>query len=214
MSSMEEISMAIAWHGRLMVLAWVILVPTSVIVTRFFKVLPWQKWPTELDNRTWWHTHLCLQYAAVVATLLALCLILLDTNDLLRHSNWHRAFGWITVILCCLQVLSGLLRGSKGGPTDRRSLSGDHYDMTRRRRLFETVHKSNGYLVLLVASISVQTGLLASHAPPWMSLLIIIWSIGVVVVFVTLQNRGFKVDTYQAIWGHAASQQKSRNSLE
>jgi len=209
---MEEIGMAMAWHGRLMVFAWAILIPVGIIVTRFFKVLPWQRWPEELDNHVWWHTHLCLHYAAVAATALALCLILLDSTDLLRQSHWHRWFGRITIVLCAVQVLSGLLRGSKGGPTDPDSFDGDHYNMTRHRRLFETLHKSNGYLVLLMACISIQTGLMASHAPSWMTILIVVWWIGLVIVFTQLHVRGFHVDTHQAIWGPPVNKSKPRST--
>ena len=34
-----------AWHGRLMVLAWSLAVPTAVLLARFFKVTPGQRWP-------------------------------------------------------------------------------------------------------------------------------------------------------------------------
>ncbi|MFK7892890.1 MAG: cytochrome b561 domain-containing protein [Granulosicoccus sp.] len=206
MPAMEEISFTMAWHGRLMVFAWAVLIPIGIIVTRFFKVLPTQKWPEELDNPTWWRTHLFLHYTAVGITLLALCLILVDAGDLFRHSNWHRFFGWSTVSLCCLQVFSGLLRGSKGGPGDPRGLFGDHYNMTLRRRVFEAVHKSNGYLLLFLACISIQSGLMASHAPAWMPVTITIWWACLIIAFFQMQRRGFQVDTYAAIWGHKASE--------
>ena len=50
-----------AWHGRLMVLAWAVLLPVGVLVARFFKVMPGQDWPLRLDNKSWWHAHRLLQ---------------------------------------------------------------------------------------------------------------------------------------------------------
>src|SRR4051812_26748622 len=56
-----------AWHGRLMVLAWAVLLPLGVMVARFFKVMPRQDWPDRLDHKGWWHAHRALQYAGVAA---------------------------------------------------------------------------------------------------------------------------------------------------
>lgn len=45
------------WHGRLMVIAWCFLIPIAIIVARYFKVMPKQDWPTNLDNKFWWFVH-------------------------------------------------------------------------------------------------------------------------------------------------------------
>ncbi len=66
---------AIAWHGRLMVLAWGILIPLGVVVARFFKVMPGQDWPRRVDNRVWWMTHLTLQYGSGIIMLVGISLI-------------------------------------------------------------------------------------------------------------------------------------------
>ena len=112
----------------------------------------------------------------------------------------HRWGGWALVLLGWRQLVSGLRRGSKGGPTDAR-LRGDHYDMTPRRILFEAVHKGAGYLVLLLALASTATGLRQADAPRWMVLLIGLWWSVLAVAFIIWQRRGRCLDTYQAIWG-------------
>ena len=49
-SRAHEVGTLISWHARTMVLAWGILAPLAVMIARFFKVLPSQNWPGELDN--------------------------------------------------------------------------------------------------------------------------------------------------------------------
>ena len=112
----------------------------------------------------------------------------------------HRLLGYAVVALSMAQAASGVLRGSKGGPTDAHP-AGDHYDMTPRRILFERLHKSVGYLTLPLAALATFSGLWAANGPVWMFLAVgAIWA-GFALVFAGLQAGGFAFDTYQAIWG-------------
>lgn len=201
----EELTTGIIWHGRFMVFAWVLLIPLGVLIARFFKVLPSQPFPEELDNPFWWNSHLVLQIAAIVFTAIAITLIVMEPPHPVMHNDIHRLLGWTTVTLCGLQLLSGVLRGSKGGPGEAwrtGSTFGDHYNMTVRRRWFERFHKSIGYVAIVFSMVTVLTGLWTASAPVWMAVLIISWWIVLVVVFIYLQTQGRCVDTYQAIWGH------------
>ncbi|MBN8490271.1 MAG: cytochrome b [Gammaproteobacteria bacterium] len=192
-----------------MVLAWSLAVPTAVLLARFFKVTPGQRWPQELDNPTWWHGHRIANYLAVLLTALALALIARGAGLAGPARTLHAALGWSVAALALVQLLSAHLRGSKGGPTAPRrhpdgrvrDLRGDHYDMTPRRILFEAVHKGAGYLVLLLALASTATGLRQADAPRWMVLLIGLWWSVLAVAFIIWQRRGRCLDTYQAIWG-------------
>lgn len=199
----HDVSVLVSWHARLMVLAWAVLFPGGILAARFFKIMPGQNWPQQLDNRAWWHTHLTTQYAGGVAALVGLWLIL-RAPGFGTAGDLHRIVGWLTLGLCAVQFLAGWLRGNKGGPTEPAadgSWSGDHYDMTPRRLVFEYVHKSVGYVALLVAVVAIVSGLWLSNAPRWMWLAIALWWAVLVVVFVRLQRRRGAVDTYQAIWG-------------
>jgi hypothetical protein len=201
----------LAWHGRLMVLGWGLAIPLAMLIARFFKVTRKQRWPQELDNTFWWHGHRSLVLAAVVATLSALASVCLwaPAAPPRLAASWHALLGWCVVGLLALQVLSGLLRGSKGGPTAPRrapdgqelDLHGDHYDMTPRRYLFERVHKLAGYLVLLVAWAAMFSGLWLADAPRWMPAALVLAGFVFVLAFVRWQRAGRCVDTYQAIWG-------------
>jgi hypothetical protein len=193
-----------AWHARLMVLAWAVVLPLGVLAARFFKVMPRQDWPRMLDNKAWWRFHTTSQYLGGALILVGLGLALMIPASGAAMAFWHHWFGWIALALAAVQFGGGWLRGSKGGPTAPAadgSLRGDHYDMTTRRRVFEHVHKSVGYIALAVASTAILLGLLVANAPRWMWIAIPAWWLAIVVVFVVLQRRRLAIDTYQAIWG-------------
>lgn len=199
----------VSWHGRVMVFAWSIAVPIAVVLARFFKVTPSQRWPHELDNKTWWHGHRTLNYLAVVATLAAVLLVWERDHYTGGMRDLHEWMGWTIVALALLQVVGGHFRGSKGGPTDPRraadgrvlDLHGDHYDMTRRRILFERIHKTLGYAALLLGVTTTVAGLLVADAPRWMWLVLCVWWLALLTLGVRLQRAGRCLDTYQAIWG-------------
>jgi Eukaryotic cytochrome b561 len=199
----HDVAIGVAWHGRLMVLAWAVLIPIGIMTARFFKITPGQDWPRRLDNKTWWIGHLAVQSSAGLAVLAAMGLILAAPNQGLRGS-FHALLGWSVLVLCAIQFLGGWLRGSKGGPTDPAadgSFAGDHYDMTQRRRIFEYVHKALGYVAVIAAAIAIVTGLWLTNAPRWMFAALATWWVALLLAAIMLQRRGFAIDTYQAIWG-------------
>lgn len=191
----------VAWHARLMVAAWAILLPLGVIAARYFKIMPRQKWPQELDNKTWWIAHLTLQYSGAAALLVAVGLV---AHGAQVPAHIHGWLGWGAVVVTIAQLLGGWLRGSKGGPTAPQhdgSLDGDHYSMSHRRLVFERFHKTAGYVGLLAALAALSTGLWLANAPRWMWGMLGAWWLVLGVLAIVLQRRGFAVDTYQAIWG-------------
>jgi len=197
----HEISAAISWHGRLMVFAWCFLLPVGVIIARFFKITLKQKWPDELDNQFWWIWHQVLQYGGLFLMLLGLILVMRSNVNVGKGVYLsHKILGYIVCAIGVLQAVSGLLRGTKGGPTDK-NLRGDHFDMTRQRIIFEYIHKIAGYCVILLSLLAVYSGLVLADAPRWMVILIIIWWLILIVVWIVLQKQGRAIDTYQAIWG-------------
>lgn len=199
----HDISFEISWHARLMVLAWSFLIPVGIISARFFKITPRQNWPEERDNKFWWYGHLICQYSAGVLILISLWMIW-DADPQSGTAVWHVRLGWVTIVLCASQYVAGWLRGTKGGPTEVErtgTIRGDHYDMTKRRKIFEHFHKMTGYAALSLAIIVTFGGLWFVNAPIWMFLSIILWWVVIVLVFVRLQKKGSAYDTYEAIWG-------------
>jgi hypothetical protein len=196
----HAVSDAVAWHGRLMVLAWCVLFPAGILAARFFKIRTAQDWPRALDDKRWWIAHNVLQCIGGAAVIAAL--VMIYSGNAFRYN--HAILGWLTLIGMIAQFAGGWLRGSKGGPTDPRldgTLHGDHYSMTRRRRIFERVHKSLGYIAVLVALAAIASGLWLSNAPRWMWIAIGAWWVGIVLGAMRLQKSGRAIDTYQAIWG-------------
>lgn len=199
----HDVGVALSWHARTMVLGWGVLAPSAVIAARYFKVLPGQKWPKELDNKTWWRWHWISQSLVLVLSAIGLGLILVSEQNT-GTAILHRTFGYSVLVLGLFQALSGLLRGSKGGPTSRAadgSLRGDHYDMTLRRQLFETYHKLLGYIALILMIGAFVSGLWQANAPKWMWIFLSSWWLGLLFVAFVLEKRGWAFDTYQAIWG-------------
>lgn len=201
----------IYWHARFMVIGWTILLPLGVLVARFFKITPRQNWPRILDNKFWWYSHTRLQIFGLIAITIGFLFIYIGGRSSSPAAfalqakmpvllNFHHYLGWIVVILTWAQMLSGLLRGSKGGPTDIK-LQGDHFDMTTRRVVFEYFHKICGWVLVLLAIVLTATGLVMVDAPRWMVLVIGCWWTLLVVAFIYLQRSGYCVDTYQALWG-------------
>ena len=208
-STDHHVTLAVAWHGRLMVLAWAIAIPMAVLLARYFKVMPSQNWPHELDNKFWWRGHRFLNYLAVCFTAVGIGLVFGKNYYAGDVHLLHGILGWSLVLLTGVQVLGGWFRGSKGGPTAPRlaedgtvlDLYGDHYEMSTRRVLFEWVHKFVGLLALIMAIGNIMLGLYLADAPRWMLLSMITWWGVLCWVVIYLQCNGRCLDTYQAIWG-------------
>ncbi len=205
----HHIPNAVAWHGRLMVLAWAILMPAAFVVARFYKITPGQDWPRRLDNPFWFVSHRRLGYTIGIMTVLALVFVIWGRGNPALWQSHHAITGWVIFALVCFQIVGSLLRGTHGGPIDpftRQSRPpeqwpGDHFSLTRRRIFFEYSHKLIGYLLVLLAAWTIVSGLHAADAPRWMWIGIGIWTLICVGVFVHLQRKGKCIDTYQAIWG-------------
>jgi hypothetical protein len=199
-SSSHELAPWTVWHARTMVLAWGVLLPVGVLLARYFKVWPNQRWPERLDHKAWWHGHRTLQYAGVGLMTLGAYLAWGLGARATPAAQAHAWLGWGVIAVGWLQVVMGLLRGSKGGPTDA-SLRGDHYDMTPYRQRFERLHKSFGWLSMGAAIIVIALGLWVADAPRWMPLVLFAWWCLLAALAWRWQRAGRCVDTYQAIWG-------------
>lgn len=200
----HDVGFHLSWHARAMVLAWGGLVPLGILAARFFKIWPGQDWPRELDNRNWWNLHRGAQYLAVVVMALGLWLALRAPASADVLPGPHAVMGWTIVALAVLQITGGILRGTKGGPTERAvdgSLRGDHFDMTPRRLAFEYIHKIVGYVAFLLSIATILSGLWQANAPVWMWVVLLAWWGVLFAAFGVLQRLGRSVDTYQAIWG-------------
>ncbi len=197
---------AMAAHGALMVTAWGLLIPAGGVVARYYKVMPGQDFPRVFDNLAWWRWHRALQYGGIGVASLAAVLMFGVTQG--RVSTLHGWCGLATMGLGWLQVLSGWLRGSRGGPTGRgadpddpATWRGDHYDMTPRRRAFERWHKPAGWAAVALAGVTVLLGAALAGSPGWLLALIGTLQAAATVGLVDGALRGRWVSTYAALWG-------------
>lgn len=195
----HEVGFELSWHARIMVAVWSVLIPVGVIWARFSKIAPGQKWPQELDNKFWWYGHLTFQYSGLALMIPALWLIW-NREELPHQAGYHAQMGWTLVCFGFCQMVGGLLRGTKGGPTEP-ELRGAHFDMTTRRIIFEHIHKTLGYAALLLAAMVTFSGLWQSNAPMFMWISLGVWWILMILIFAMFQKLGKALDTYQAIWG-------------
>ncbi len=199
-SSQHPIEPWAYWHARCMVAGCGVLMPVGALAARYFKITPGQRWPEQLDNKAWWHAHRGLQGVGVGLVSAGAWLVWGQGQGLSTPAQLHRWGGWALVLLGWLQLVSGLRRGSKGGPTDAR-LRGDHYDMTPRRVRFERLHKGLGWLSVLAAAIVTALGLQVADAPRWMAVVLTAWWLLLALLAWRWQQQGRCIDTYQAIWG-------------
>lgn len=201
----HELSPVIAWHARCMVLAWGVIVPMAVLIARYWKIWPGQRWPLELDSKVWWHAHRFGQCVALALMSLGAYLAWNASASPSSHViKLHSNLGWFLVFLGWLQVLGGWLRGTKGGPGEP-SLRGDHFDMTQRRRIFEWSHKLLGWLALGLACVTIALGWVLADAPRWMILMMALWWAVLIAFGWRWQQQAKCIDTYQAIWGPDSS---------
>ena len=187
-----------AWHGRLMVLSWTVVLPTGAMVARFGKRR--HRDAAAGHGPAWWQVHRWGQTAGVLLMSAALLLVLAHARGDTAVARAHHLIGWSVVAAGWIQASAGALRGSRGGP-DTGNAHGDHYDMTPRRVAFEWLHKTLGWLVIPLVWLATALGLVLADAPRWMALLIAAWWLGLLGVFVALQRRGRCLDTYQSLWG-------------
>jgi hypothetical protein len=196
----HEIAPWAYWHARLMVLGWGVLLPLGALLARFFKVLPRQDWPRELDNKVWWHGHRSLQWCGVLLMTTGTAMAWGHGNQATALAHAHAWAGWALCAVGWIQIGGSFVRGSKGGPTDLQ-LRGDHYDMTERRRAFERAHKTLGWLGVVAAAGVIAMGLVLADAPRWIALVLAGWWALLITLFVALHRQGRCIDTYVAIWG-------------
>ncbi len=210
--------MILVLHGILMMIAWLILVPAGIVVARYFKVSPSQNYPEELDNPFWFYTHVYLQSTGVAIACIGLAMAWCGIGTVDTHDN-HARMGWIVMTLGFLQIVSSLLRGTKGGPTgghaepDRpETWHGDHYNMTLRRRLFEVWHKAAGYISVALAVPTAMLGLARAGFDGIVYVLPALLGLSFFGLWTYLQHWHRRVPTYQSIWGPDARHPGNRKS--
>lgn len=199
------------YHAILMVAVWFVLVPTCILVIRFGKPKPTLTGihvKVSIRNLEWWWFSVH-KYGLIVSVGLALAgAIVAMTVSSGFSDSLHSWFGLTTVALGCLQIMGGWLRGKHGGknyytaiPDDPTTWFGDHYNMTKRRRIFEAYHKTAGYFIYFFASAAVGTGMM-QYPIPVLPLFIITVVLVAFLITIILEYKGYRYDGYRAAHGY------------
>jgi len=199
------------YHAILMAVIWFVMVPLCILAIRYFKPKPTE---TGVHNRirvldiTWWwfQTHKFGLYLAIGLSLAGVAVALVVSQGF--SGSVHSVFGILTIVLGCLQVVSSWLRGTHGGryyytadPDDPSTWHGDHYNMTPRRKRFETYHKTAGYFAVFCAVGAVASGLM-QFPMPGLAIFLVIAGIGLMVLTMVLEHAGKRYDSYRAVFGY------------
>ena len=199
------------YHAILMVSIWFVLVPFCILVIRFGKPKPTKTGlhrKVSIWHAEWWWLSIH-KYGLIL--LISLALAGEVVAIVVSHGfsgSLHSFFGITTVVLGCLQIMGGWLRGNHGGknyftadPNDPKTWFGDHYNMTTRRRIFEAYHKTAGYFVFFFAAGAVITGVI-QYPMPWVLEFIIAMVLIAFVVATVLEYKGYRYDGYRAAHGY------------
>jgi hypothetical protein len=199
------------YHAILMVVIWLVLVPLCIITIRFGKPKPTLNGIREevrLTNLVWWwfSVHKFGLFLAVGLSLAGLAVAMTVSRGF--SGSLHAMLGFTTIVLACLQVVSGWLRGEHGGrnyhhadPDDPSTWRGDHYDMTPRRRKFEAYHRTAGYFSCFFAAGAVASGLMQFPMPVLAGIVVVLAFIALVLCIV-LEYGGLRYDGYRAAHGY------------
>ena len=108
------------YHAVLMVTIWFVLVPLCILTIRFGKPKPTLNGIREkvaIKNIVWWWFNVH-KYGLLIAVGLSLAgLAVAMTASKGFSGSLHSIFGITTIVLGCLQVVSGWLRGVHGDHT-------------------------------------------------------------------------------------------------
>lgn len=197
------------WHAGLMGLGGGILLPVAVLAARYWKIVPGQDWPRVLNHKGWQRVHVLAGFCGITCLLVGAYLAFQGMSLKAHLTHTHSWAGWSVVVLLVLMLLNIGLRGSVGGPGHHRArtlvhlhdIPGDHYDMTFRRRFFETVHRVLGYGLLAALGITILSGYWHINVPRWLLVLTALWWGLLLVISWRWERQGRAVDGYQARWG-------------
>jgi hypothetical protein len=130
-------------HGSLMLIGWGWLLPSGTLFARFFKHRP---------NSLWFKIHRVLQSVGLFLSIVGWIIALRNFNvfeDRGYDSYRHGVLGMVTMTLGCLQPLNAILRPH---PTK------EGEEKTTARLVWELLHKSTGYIAVLLAVVTIGYG--------------------------------------------------------
>ncbi|WP_448948065.1 cytochrome b561 domain-containing protein [Lautropia mirabilis] len=206
---LDDVNPVDFWHGVLMGTAGAVLVPVAVLAARYWKIVPGQDWPRIINHRGWQRVHGLCGVAAVLCLVAGVAMAFQGMSLASHLAHPHAWMGWGVMAVLLLLVVNIALRGSIGGPGRHQprtlvhlhDVPGDHYDMTRRRRIFEHGHRWLGYGLMLALFANVMTGYWHVNVPRGLAVATLAWWACLALMAWRWERQGRAVDGYQARWG-------------
>ena len=206
---LDDVNPVDFWHGVLMGTAGAVLVPVAVLAARYWKIVPGQDWPRIINHRGWQRVHGLCGVAAMLCLVVGVAMAFQGMSLPSHLAHPHAWTGWGIVAVLLLLVINIALRGSIGGPGRHQprtlvhlhDVPGDHYDMTRRRRIFERAHRWLGYGLMLALFANVMTGYWHVNVPRGLAVATLAWWACLALMALRWERQGRAVDGYQARWG-------------
>jgi hypothetical protein len=131
-------------HGIFMILGWGLLLPSGILIAKFGK--------HRLD--AWWFKiHITLQPFGLLLSVIGWIIALVNFTTLDGGpgiSFTHAVTGTITMSLSLLQAVNGIFR------PHHEPKEGE--EKTTRRKIWEFVHRSLGWVTLILSMISIAIG--------------------------------------------------------
>jgi len=219
-ADMIDSEILLASHAIIMAATWGVMVPVSLVITRFFKVMPGQNYPQEINNSFWMRTHRVMSTTVIFVATAGAGLAVWALGGISLAST-HAQWGFAVVVLGWLQLFIALQRGTHGGPwglsrnveniLPRDQWFGDHYNMTLRRRIFEVVHIWTGYPTAIAGLVAVALGIDGyGLAWPW-QVAYGAWVLAILLAYWKFTRDRRRVPTYQSIWGLAPEHPGNRD---
>ena len=180
---LDDVNPVDFWHGVLMGTAGAVLVPVAVLAARYWKIVPGQDWPRIINHRGWQRVHGLCGVAAMLCLVVGVAMAFQGMSLPSHLAHPHAWTGWGIMAVLLLLVINIALRGSIGGPGRHQprtlvhlhDVPGDHYDMTRRRRIFERAHRWLGYGLMLALFANVMTGYWHVNVPRGLAVATLAW---------------------------------------
>jgi len=125
-------------HGIMMFVAWGVLMPLAITASL-------------LRAKKWIRFHIVMNILAYITAIASIIVAIITTDDdKSQHFNGnHQIVGLVFVLLATLQVIGGLARPNVHEGTEK----------TRKRRYWEMIHKSSGYVMFIFSALVLLSGL-------------------------------------------------------
>ena len=130
-------------HGSLMIIGWGFLLPTGVASARLLKHRP---------NALWFKIHRIMQIFGLVVAICGWGIALAEFDVFIGSGTGsynHGVLGMTVMILGLLQPLNALIRPHPPEAGEKRPL---------KRLIWEVVHKSSGYIAIILAAVTICYG--------------------------------------------------------